>query len=305
MQPAPPVADLDLEAIAARLAEVTAACATDPKEFRESVNVPYHTMRPYLSGLRAPSPELLAAMYRVFGISPAWVLTGDGEMRGESCRYPEASDQPFAVHTSFLITEPSPPQIVSSSAGSPYSRGSAIPTSGRSDSEGDLLADAAEAVRPLVLSVVRQGRDAGQEIRFQVIPKRIRPAAAGVGTQASAEHDGLDPIGDMAFTFDWLRRTVGRVVGMLSSVEVRGDSMEPTLIDGDTILVDEGINRVDEDGIYVLEIRGRRVVKRVQHFVDGTMALISDNPAYQRETVTRSMARDVLVLGRMVWPRGR
>ena len=37
----------------------------------------------------------------------------------------------------------------------------------------------------------------------------------------------------------------------------------------------------------------------------GTMALISDNPAYQRETVTRSMARDVLVLGRMVWPRGR
>lgn len=299
-----PVADeIDLADIAGRLQRAIEAVGQEAKAFREAIGIAYNTLRPYLAGSRAPSAELLIAMHRVYDISPTWVLTGSGPMREGERSF--GSDQPFAVHTSFLITEPSPPQIVSSSAGAPYSRGSAIPTSGRPDSEGDLLSSDPEAVRPLVLSVVRQGRDDGQEVKFQVIPKRIRPAAAGVGTRASAEHDGLDPIGDMAFTFDWLRRTVGRAVGMLSSVEVRGDSMEPTLIDGDTILVDEGINRVDDDGIYVLEIRGRRVVKRVQHFVDGTMALISDNPAYQRETVTRSMARDVLVLGRMVWPRGR
>ena len=73
----------------------------------------------------------------------------------------------------------------------------------------------------------------------------------------------------------------------------------------DPEVIDQGVTAVESDGIYVLEVFGRRLVKRVQHLHDGTLILISDNQAYQRETVARDVARNVMVIGRMVWPRVR
>lgn len=81
--------------------------------------------------------------------------------------------------------------------------------------------------------------------------------------------------------------------------------MATTLLDGETIVIDQGVTMIEMDGIYVLEVFGRRLVKRVQHLFDGTLVLISDNPAYQREEIPRDSARNVRVVGRMTWPRVR
>lgn len=163
----------------------------------------------------------------------------------------------------------------------------------------------AGAVLPLVLSLP-EGELGGPCEDYEVIPKHMRPAMAGGGTLADAPAgDTVNLIGEMAFSFEWMKRNLGHTSGQLTSIQVRGDSMSSTLLDGETIVIDEAVEGIEVDGIYVLDVYGRRLVKRVQHLVDGTLVLISDNPSYQRETIPRDRARDVRVIGRMVWPRVR
>jgi phage repressor protein C with HTH and peptisase S24 domain len=84
-----------------------------------------------------------------------------------------------------------------------------------------------------------------------------------------------------------------------------GESMLPTIREGDLLLVDTGDDECSEYGIYVLEVRGQLLVKRVQRKLDGTLVLISDNEAYQPDTVPPELLPQVKVIGRVVWGGGR
>jgi len=70
----------------------------------------------------------------------------------------------------------------------------------------------------------------------------------------------------------------------LASLPVKGDSMEPTLSDGDLVVCDGG--GWDGDGIYVLKTHDTAYVKRVQLKSDG-YRVISDNKMY--ESITESV----------------
>jgi phage repressor protein C with HTH and peptisase S24 domain len=69
-------------------------------------------------------------------------------------------------------------------------------------------------------------------------------------------------------------------------------------------VADTTAGRFDNFGVYVLEIAGERPVKRVQPKLDGSLTLISDNPAYQSEHIPPAQAGDVRVLGRVLWTCG-
>ena len=58
-----------------------------------------------------------------------------------------------------------------------------------------------------------------------------------------------------------------------------GDSMEPTLSEGDSVIVDVSEKTVKRDGLYVLRIGDGLFVKRIQITPKG-LRLISDNPLY-------------------------
>ena len=86
------------------------------------------------------------------------------------------------------------------------------------------------------------------------------------------------------FAFDerWLRKLTGAVHTDLTLIRVEGDSMSPTLQDGDDIMVDrgDGADRL-RDGIYVLRIDDALVVKRLAiHPISKKITVQSDNPAY-------------------------
>lgn len=72
---------LDLPGITRRARLMLKETRKDGTEFAQIVGVPYSTMRAYLSGNRAPSPEFLAGIYRAFRINPVWLLTGDGPIQ--------------------------------------------------------------------------------------------------------------------------------------------------------------------------------------------------------------------------------
>lgn len=155
--------------------------------------------------------------------------------------------------------------------------------------------------RPLVLSV--GVGEAGHQLDYEVIPKLC--GGANGPDRGTNEPLQIDRAGDLAMTFDWLKRNLNHTSGQLATVLVMGDSMQPTLLDGDTIIIDRGACELSVDAIYAMHLMGQRLVKRVQCKFDGSVVIISDNAAYERETVPRARVGEIEVLGRMVWPRVR
>jgi phage repressor protein C with HTH and peptisase S24 domain len=128
------------------------------------------------------------------------------------------------------------------------------------------------------------------------VPLLSLSASAGAGALAG-EEAAVDAIG---FSPAWLRQR-GLDQARLSAITVSGDSMEPTLNDGDEILVDER-RQPPRDGIHVVRADGTLLVKRLDLSRRGTIVLISDNELYP--PVPRD-AREVEVIGRVVWKGGR
>lgn len=105
--------------------------------------------------------------------------------------------------------------------------------------------------------------------------------------------------GVMPFQRDWLR---GLIRGRLDELFVArgdGDSMEPTLKDGDIVLIDTSQRDVlQQDRIWAVSYGDLGMIKRVRRLPGGTYQLISDNP-----NVTPIAAYDgeMHVIGRVIW----
>ena len=106
--------------------------------------------------------------------------------------------------------------------------------------------------------------------------------------------------GGMAFDALWLRRLGIGDSSRLSLIRVEGDSMAPTLSDGDEILVDGGDagGRL-RDGIYVLRIDDALVVKRLALAPGRRVSVRSDNDSYPGWPDCDLAAIDIV--GRVVW----
>ncbi|MFN3516885.1 MAG: helix-turn-helix transcriptional regulator [Novosphingobium sp.] len=128
------------------------------------------------------------------------------------------------------------------------------------------------------------------------VPRLPLGASAGPGALALDEL----PVGALRFSARWLREQ-GLDPAQLSAIRVEGDSMEATLRDGDEILVDRTLRPL-RDGIHVVRVGEALMVKRLDLARPGTIALVSDNPAYRTIELP---PEDVQVIGRVVWKGGR
>jgi phage repressor protein C with HTH and peptisase S24 domain len=129
------------------------------------------------------------------------------------------------------------------------------------------------------------------------VPRLDVGASAGHGS--IAEGEGV--VAHIAFDPKWLRQLCKGGTSNLSFIRVQGDSMSPTLADGDDILVDggDGADRL-RDGIYVLRREDTLMVKRLAVNPFAARATItSDNPAYPewRDCELSTLA----IIGRVVW----
>lgn len=128
------------------------------------------------------------------------------------------------------------------------------------------------------------------------IPRLPLGASAGPGALVVEER----PIGAFGFSTGWLREQ-GLDPAMLSAIRVAGDSMEPTLRDGDEILVDRA-PRALGSGVHIVRVEHELLVKRLDTGRPGRIVLISDNAIYPPVELA---AADVQVIGRVVWKGGR
>ena len=127
------------------------------------------------------------------------------------------------------------------------------------------------------------------------IPRIDIGASAGPGGMAEIEERG-PPIGfDAAMLRDFgVRRSAS-----LSIIKVAGDSMEPTLRNGDDILVDRGVASPRWGMIHVLRIDDVLIVKRLIREGREGCIIRSDNPAYADIRVDDPAT--IAVIGRVLW----
>ncbi|MBH0619495.1 helix-turn-helix transcriptional regulator, partial [Salmonella enterica] len=75
----------------------------------------------------------------------------------------------------------------------------------------------------------------------------------------------------------------------------------PTIRDGDMLLVDRSIDRVVDNGIYVVVFGGAVLVKRVHIRRDRSVVLRSENAVYPEEVVPADEVPDLVIEGRVRW----
>lgn len=131
--------------------------------------------------------------------------------------------------------------------------------------------------------------------QFTTITAYEISASAGHGTHIDSE-----PLAEpMAFRTDWLRRE-GLDPAKLAVIRAKGDSMEPTISDGDVILIRLANGDGPRDGLHVLRLDGGLFVKRLQ-FDLGGVRIISDNPLYQSRDLSKEEAAGLDLVGRVIW----
>ncbi|WP_082733439.1 S24 family peptidase [Sphingobium sp. CCH11-B1] len=151
----------------------------------------------------------------------------------------------------------------------------------------------------LLGAAARQGqpsRSPRDELAVVSIPRLAIGVSAGSGTLDTTE----SRVGAIAFDAQWLRQ-LGLRPQRASIIHVAGESMLPTLNDGDDILVDhdDGPDRI-RDGLYVLRLDGVLMVKRIATGpLRGSFSVISDNPLYP---AWKDVDPAILsIIGRVVW----
>lgn len=134
--------------------------------------------------------------------------------------------------------------------------------------------------------------------RFAFVRRYDVRASAGNGALTTA--DELEGGDFVAFRADWLHR-IGVSPRQAEVLIAIGDSMEPTIRDGDLLLIDRSFDRPKDNGIYVLVLGGMVLVKRIQTRRDGSVVLLSDNQRYENEVVPADELPDLKVEGRVRW----
>lgn len=104
------------------------------------------------------------------------------------------------------------------------------------------------------------------------------------------------------FSNDWLTHE-GLNKATLALIRVAGDSMDGTLHDGDTVLID--LSKRKPDGVFALRFGDSLRIKRLQRMTDGSLRVSSDNEMYREEVVHPENLDQVEIIGLCHWRGGR
>ncbi|MDY0219715.1 MAG: S24 family peptidase [Desulfobacterium sp.] len=129
---------------------------------------------------------------------------------------------------------------------------------------------------------------------FKTIPKVKARLSAGTGS-----FETLSDVTDyLYFQSKWLARK-GSANAMVA-MEVFGNSMEPELRAGDTVLIDQSQTEILAGAIYALGVEDTILVKRIEKHPN-KLVLTSENRDYQPIFLTLDEVDKVRIIGKVVW----
>ena len=129
---------------------------------------------------------------------------------------------------------------------------------------------------------------------FKNIPKVRARLSAGSGSfEVGSEIEGY-----YAFRKDWLT-TKGNMDKMVL-MDIFGNSMEPELKDGDTILIDESQKDILAGAVYAVGVDDTIMVKRLEKHPH-KLVLISDNKDYDPVFLRENDINNIRIIGKVIW----
>ncbi len=126
------------------------------------------------------------------------------------------------------------------------------------------------------------------------VPKVAATVSAGGG---SYENEAF-PIGSHPFPRQWLSK-MGNPSTMVF-MDVVGNSMEPSINDGDMVLIDQSGTSLSPHGIFAVGFEDTLYIKRVEQR-SGYIILHSDNPDYSDMEIGGDELDSFRVIGKVIW----
>lgn len=138
-------------------------------------------------------------------------------------------------------------------------------------------------------------RDFGKpETEYMSIPKvKARLSAGGGSFEVGTEIKGY-----YSFQKDWLRNK-GKSSRMVL-MDIFGNSMEPELKDGDTVLIDESQKDILAGAFYAIGVDDTIMVKRIEKHPH-KLVLVSDNQNYAPIYLEGDESHSVRIIGKVIW----
>jgi hypothetical protein len=118
--------------------------------------------------------------------------------------------------------------------------------------------------------------------------RRARAGAWLFDGRRRSVFDQYEQKGIVPFQRAWLRSMMRGSIADLFVARGEGDSMQPTILDGDIVLIDTAQKDIrQQDRIWAVSYGDLGMIKRVRRSPRGTYHLLSDNPRCRRSTVRR------------------
>ncbi len=111
--------------------------------------------------------------------------------------------------------------------------------------------------------------------------------------------DGYIEENPVEMDIGFLRRITRSEFTRLRIARGVGDSMYPTLLTSDVVLIDTTQNTLSQqDRVYAISLYGASAIKRLRRIGDGKVLIVSDNPSVGDQEVELA---DVKIDGRVIW----
>ena len=118
--------------------------------------------------------------------------------------------------------------------------------------------------------------------------------AGGMGKPSENGHEEVD--GRYAYRRDWLEKNK-LTAGACVVIDAEGDSMYPSIHDGDTVLINTAQRHVISGKVFAFRTDDGVRIKRLFKQMDGRVRVVSDNPdkmIYPDEYLTPGMVVDII-----------
>ena len=129
---------------------------------------------------------------------------------------------------------------------------------------------------------------------FQEVPKvKARLSAGGGSFETEPEIEEY-----YSFRKDWLSRK-GQAKDMVL-MDINGNSMEPELKEGDTVLIDQSQKAILAGAIYAVGLADTIVVKRIEKRPK-ELVLLSENKRYPMMSFGGEELNSIRIIGKVIW----
>jgi len=146
--------------------------------------------------------------------------------------------------------------------------------------------------------IVTFSEDGPDPSEYTYIPRYNVAASCGGGAivdaEAIQEH--------LAFRTGWVSSMGPK--DHLALIAITGDSMAPSLQDGDVVMLNMNDRDIKDGSVYAIQLDGTLLVKRLRRRLDGSILVISDNPSIADEILPPG-APAPNIIGRIIWACGR